>query len=197
MAFRRRPRFRGRFRRPVERVKYAWANTVFNESAITLLGDINEQVLFEQGDWTTGIGPAARATCTVRRIVISGSLTWVPQFTAAATNLAGLAFAVYQTDEDDLDDNTLWSSQSTNSLLRNADRLLWTHYRQLSVMEFTNLQATNSSPNQVEVEVDLKVKIRIPMEAVLLLGIQFGGVVDSTIALAGFTGISRVLYEIP
>lgn len=189
-----------RFRRgkPLQRVNYGWANTIFNESALDPGGLPTEFVLFDVGDWANlGAAQTSRETCLVERIIMSGSLTWIPQSTTLASNMVGVGFGMYVQDVDDTDSD-LWSTTSANSVVRSATRYLWSKYRQLTVIENTgNLNASSGSPNQLEVEVDIKVKVKVGLEDLIILAGSFGSDSSSTVSLAAFTGQSRVLYRIP
>jgi len=195
--FRRRRFRRGFSRKPLQRVSYQWAHAVFNESAIDRIGNLNEKVLFDQSDWVDTDNPTSRQHALVERIIVTGSMTWVRDNATVSSNLCPFGAAIYMIDEDDLDEDNLWTSTGTDSLLRNSSRFLWSKYRQLAVLENsgTTYSATDSTPNDFEIEVDIKVKVKVPLEGVIALGMQFSGTSDQTIALAAFSGLARVLWR--
>jgi len=192
-----------RFRKRNSRFRFArprgprpfWAAAVFNESTLNLAGDLSELVVLDDSDWADPDLATSRQFGMVERVIITGSMTWQPQATTPATDIGGWATAVYKVDVDDIALDTLWSSSSAGSLLKHADRVLFTKYRQLTIQETNSSAATASSPNQVEVDIDLKVKVKVDLDTILCLGLQFGGSMTAAVAGASFSGLARVLVR--
>lgn len=197
-------RFRRGFRRrtgaPFQRVNRAWVNAVFVESPIdTSTAAVQEMVILEPDDWKAGNTSNTRQHTLVERIIVTGSMSWVPQTTTLASNIAPIAAAVYVLDDEAASDETqLWTTGVTQSIPTNAERFLWSKYRSFSIIELTGSAAsTGGSPNQFEVEVDIKVKVKVDLESLIVLGLQWANDVSSTVALSSFSGLARALVRLP
>lgn len=198
MVFRRKRFLRRGFSRPIMRERARWISTNFNETGVDRSGTINEFNLVDQLALQGGsvVANASTGTVHVRRIIIHGGVTWQPTQTTFEQEGVSAFGAVYVIDREDTDADLVNTGQG-DILEGGVQRVLWTNAWAFSAQEIPTAQMSDcilESP--IRVDIDLKVRVNLKFDDVLVFGFQFGSNVGGTMSLAQYTATHRVLFVV-
>lgn len=198
MAMRRR-RFGRRFgRKPVMREQLLWASNLFEEVSLGDGGTIVENALFDPSQEAEGAGNTGAAgghIASVRRIIFTGGVVFSPQSTALEFDVNAVWAAIYVIDREDTDGDLTGTAQGS-ILEGGVDRLLWTKCSAFGNTEqASTLSHTNYRPPLMDIDVDLKVRVNMKMDSLLVLGLQLSNAVTSSMSDLRLFGLSRVLLR--
>lgn len=182
------------FRKPLQVKRWAWVTTVHNETAVTRDGVGNLNILFTADDWQ---GNTANLTkvAVIRRIIVSGVVTAVPEVTAVSTENVNLFSALFVQDVEDTDTTIIDPAAGT---ILQAHRVLHTQCDGLAAMEIPTAQmGTNFIPAIATFRIDMKVNLKLHADQELIHAVQFGSAVTSVLNDARYSCYGRVLMESP
>lgn len=177
---------------PVKRQKRVWFSNLFSEDALGTSSTLIEEVIFDSEVSHVPAGFAYSVQAEIRRLVVDGVITWVPQITATAFEMASLVWAVYVIDREDTD-NTLISTTRGAILEGGARRVLRTGVIGFTAVELPVAQIGTSFIPAIPMQIDLKVSMKVATDELIVLGMQWTSDVSSAINQAAFTGITRTL----
>lgn len=185
---------RRRYGRPVQKERPMWATTNFNETAIAGDATLEEMLIFQNQDI---VDFNATSLTSIRRIIINGGVAIVPESTTFASNMIALYAALYVTDIDETD-TTLITTAPGDILEGGVGRVLWTNCYAFSVAEIPTANVgTNLIPPVARIEIDWKGRLNLRGDdAFLVLGLQYGASVTSTVALSSFSATCRTLQVV-
>lgn len=197
MAMRRRfgggRRFRRIGGRPFQRERPTWQTTNFNESPVTRDGIINEYAIIDPELFgSAAIATASTRVISTRRIIVRGGIAYSMESTTFAQDVVSVFCAIYVIDREDTDQDLVLTSVGSGILEGGAGRVLWTD----CITHGSQELATNGigwRPPEPRFDVDLKVRVNLRNDQLLVFGIEFGSDVTSTIATAGFSAVTRTL----
>jgi len=194
MAFRRRARSRFRGSR-FQKARTSWVRGLFNEQSITRDATNNEFILLSGADWQTDQSGLNKKGY-VKRTIVKGAITVVPNQTAGEVDHVAMFAALYVVDLDDTDTTII--GVGSGGILQGS-RVLWQDCFGHAILESASALTDQSVilPTFGRIEIDIGIKVVLEPDQVLTLGIQTNANVTNVLASINFSGYATVLIEQP
>lgn len=178
-------------RRPVMREKYAWSTTVFNDTALSQTGVVDEQVLWDPNVDEVGY-PQMNTVWTIKRILGRGNVVYNLEAAATTTDLIGVWQCLYVIDREDTDSTIISSGAGT---IFETERVLQVETEGLLLFEATVDPATVTVVTpRPRVDIDWKGSLKLRQDQLLIHAIQVGNDASAVLNDARLFATYRVLH---
>lgn len=196
MAFRRRSFGGRRFGRPKQPVRYAWVNTLFNETALAAdATTFGSQSILDEADWLGDVTASLVRSAYVRRIIVNSVVNLTPQSTTFTQDTTTGIWALLLGNEDQFAATTSINSTNVDSLL-NTTRILQSGLFGGRMLEIPSaVQAVSQYQPYGMINIDYKVRLKMRPESQIILAVQLQSDASSVVSVASFSTFSRVLLE--
>lgn len=196
MAFRRRRfqrRFGGRAKQPV---RFAWVNTLFNETAFaTDATTYGSQSILDEADWLGDVTSSLVRSAHVRRIIINSTIVAATQATTFTGDSVSGIWALLLLNEDQQAATTTINSTAVDSLL-NTTRILQSGIWGARLIEIPQaVQSVSQYPPVAQIHMDLKVRLKLKPEMLIGFFFQLQSDTSAVLNTINCSTFSRVLLE--